>query len=45
MEALMLESFQNLLRKNRLVRGIHINPETFEVTLKDQDHNTLPFER
>lgn len=45
METLMLESFQNLLRKNDLVTGLSINPETFEPTLTGRDGNVLPIER
>lgn len=45
MEALMLESFQNLLRKNDLVTGLSINPETFEPTLTGRDGKALPIER
>lgn len=45
MEALMLESFQNLLRKNDLVTGLSINPDTFEPTLTGRDGNVLPIER
>lgn len=44
-EALMLESFQNLLRKNDLVTGLTINPETFEPTLTGRDGKALPIER
>lgn len=45
MEALMLESFQNLLRKNDLVTGLNINPDTFEPTLTGRDGKALPIER
>lgn len=45
MEALMLESFQELLRKNELVTGLSINPETFEPTLTGRDGKVLPIER
>lgn len=45
MEALMLESFQNLLRKNDLVTGLSINPATFEPTLTGRDGKALPIER
>lgn len=45
MEALMLESFQKLLRKNDLVTGLSINPETFEPTLTGRDGKVLPIER
>lgn len=45
MEALMLESFQNLLRKNDLVTGLSINAATFEPTLTGRDGKALPIER
>jgi DNA sulfur modification protein DndD len=45
MENLMLESFQKLLRKSDLVKGMTINPETFEPTLTGGDGKTLPIER
>jgi len=45
METLMLESFQKLLRKSELAKGLKINPETFEATLFGGDGNALPFDR
>lgn len=45
MEALMLESFQKLLRKTDLVTGLSINPETFEPSLTGRDGKVLPIER
>lgn len=45
MEALMLESFQKLLRKTDLVTGLVINPETFEPSLTGRDGKLLPIER
>lgn len=45
MEALMLESFQKLLRKTDLVHGLKIDPETFEVSLQDRRGEILPFDR
>tara|TARA_R100000027_G_scaffold163_1_gene166 strand:+ start:11032 stop:13011 length:1980 start_codon:yes stop_codon:yes gene_type:complete len=45
MEALMLESFQQLLRKTDLVHGLKIHPKTFEVTLQDRRGTVLPFDR
>jgi len=45
MEALMLESFQKLLRKADLVHGLKIDPETFEVSLRDKRGELLPFDR
>ena len=45
MEALMLESFQKLLRKTDLVHGLKIDPETFSVTLRDRRGEVLPFDR
>jgi DNA sulfur modification protein DndD len=44
-EALMLESFQALLRKQGLVSGLTIDPETFAVTLLDRSGQPLPFDR
>jgi DNA sulfur modification protein DndD len=44
-EALMLESFQQLLRKTGLVTGLTINPDTFEPTLFGRDGKPLPFDR
>lgn len=45
MEKLMLESFQSLLRKNDLVTGLSINPETFEPTLTGRNGKALPIDR
>lgn len=45
METLMLESFRTLLRKNDLVHGLRIDPESFEVTLEDKSGRPLPFDR
>jgi DNA sulfur modification protein DndD len=45
METLMLESFRALLRKNDLVHGLRIDPESFEVTLDDKSGRPLPFDR
>lgn len=45
MEALMLESFQELLRKKTLVKNLKICPESFEVTLEGADGHLLPFDR
>lgn len=45
METLMLESFRKLLRKTELVKGLSINPETFEATLTGSDGKVLPFDR
>lgn len=45
LESLMLESFRALLRKNELVHGLRIDPESFEVTLSDRTGRTLPFDR
>jgi DNA sulfur modification protein DndD len=44
-EALMLESFQALLRKQGLVSGLTIDPESFAVTLLDRSGHPLPFDR
>ena len=45
LETLILESFQQLLRKTRLVTGLRIDPETFSVTLSGHDGKPLPFNR
>jgi len=45
MEALMLESFRELLHKKELVSGLKINPETFEATLTTKDGKNLSFDR
>ena len=45
LEALILESFQQLLRKNRLVTGLSIEPASFAVTLTGCDGQPLPFNR
>ncbi|MCA9450139.1 MAG: DNA sulfur modification protein DndD, partial [Candidatus Omnitrophica bacterium] len=44
-EALMLESFQTLLRKSGLISDLKIDPEDFSVTLFDRQANPLPFDR
>ncbi len=44
-EALMLESFTQLLRKTTLVSGLHIDPETFAIELTGGDGKPLPFNR
>lgn len=45
METLMFESFRNLLRKKDLIKGLTINPETFEAILTGKDGQPLPFDR
>ena len=45
LESLILESFQQLLRKSRLVTGLRIDPEAFTVTLTGHDGQPLPFNR
>lgn len=45
LESLILESFQQLLRKSRLVTALRIDPETFAVTLTGSDGQPLPFNR
>ena len=44
-ENLMLESFQNLLRKTDLVHQLNIEPTTFKTKLTDKNGNLLPFDR
>ncbi len=45
LEGLILESFQQLLRKNRLVTGLSIDPVSFAVVLTGNDGQPLPFNR
>ncbi len=45
LESLILDSFQQLLRKSRLVTALRIDPETFAVTLTGSDGQPLPFNR
>lgn len=45
MEALMLESFQKLLRKAGLITDLKINPSTFTTTLYGRNGQELPFDR
>ncbi|MBM4229713.1 MAG: DNA sulfur modification protein DndD [Gammaproteobacteria bacterium] len=45
LESLILESFQQLLRKSQLVTALRIDPETFAVTLTGSDGQPLPFNR
>lgn len=45
LEGLILESFQQLLRKHRLVTGLSIDPVSFVVVLTGNDGQPLPFNR
>jgi DNA sulfur modification protein DndD len=45
LELLVLEAFTHLLRKKSLVKGLTINPESFQLELVGGDGATLPFER
>lgn len=45
LEALILECFQQLLRKTNLVSRLSIHPETFAITLTGGDGQVLPFAR
>jgi DNA sulfur modification protein DndD len=45
LERLILESFQQLLRKEDLIRGLRIDPETFRLELISADQSALPFDR
>jgi DNA sulfur modification protein DndD len=45
LEALILDSLQQLLRKRALADRIAINPETYTVTLLNAAGQTIPFER
>lgn len=40
-ERLVLDSFRHLLRKRELISDLHIDPESFAVTLKNGDGNAL----
>lgn len=44
-ERLILESFQQLLRKRKLVKTIRINPDNYEIILISGDGKQLPFDR
>lgn len=44
-EALVLDSFQQLLRKKALVANLRIDPETFQLALTGRDGNPLPPDR
>lgn len=44
-EALVLDSFQQLLRKKTLVANLRIEPETFQLALTGRDGNSLPPDR
>lgn len=44
-EALVLDSFQQLLRKKTLVANLRIEPETFQLELTGRDGNPLPPDR
>lgn len=45
LEELILDSFQQILRKQSLIAGLRINAETFGLTLLGQDRQTLSPER
>ncbi len=44
-EALVLDSFQQMLRKKTLVLNLRIEPETFQLALTGRDGNPLPPDR
>lgn len=44
-QSLVLENYQNLLRKEALVARIAIDPDTFRVWLRDKDNRVVPIER
>lgn len=44
-ERLILESFRQLLRKTRLVEGIHIDPKSYQIGLTGGDGKPLAFTR
>ena len=45
LEQYVLNSFQTLIRKERLISRIEIDPDTFEVTLKGVDGNAFTMDR
>jgi len=45
LETLILQSFQELIRKKSLVKAIHINPQEYQLTLIGTNGNELPTER
>jgi len=45
LEQLIFESFQQLLRKTDLIRGLRIDPSTFQMELIGNDRAVLPFDR
>ena len=44
-EALVLDNYQNLLRKESLISRIIIDPETFQLHLHDRDDHRIPTDR
>ena len=44
-ESLVLESFQSLVHKERLISDVTINPKSFEITLRGADGDDLPPDR
>jgi DNA sulfur modification protein DndD len=40
-ESLVLESFQSLLRKQRLVQDLHIDPKTYRISIQDQERGLV----
>lgn len=44
-EALVLDSFRQLLRKKALITGLRIDPETFQLALTGRDGGPLPPDR
>jgi DNA sulfur modification protein DndD len=45
LESLILESFWQLLRKEQLISAFIVDPQTFEITLRDRAGVTMPFDR
>lgn len=43
LEKAILDSFQHLVRKPKLITGISIDPSTFHISLTDGDGKSLPF--
>ena len=44
-ESLALDSLRQLLRKERLVRDLHIDPQTFTVSIRGANDHDIPIER
>jgi DNA sulfur modification protein DndD len=45
LESLILDSFRSLIRKSNLVKKITIEPESYKITLRDQQLEPIPSNR